>query len=722
MRTPAPTYQCPRCRSTYAAESKFCGRCGAALSTTAAPNSDGASDGANNGASDDHKRFTTTAQISNPNRRHPRSPSDLRRRSSDADDHWLGRLVDDRYRVIEIVGRGGMGVVYKVEHVRMGKIAAMKVLHPEYSRDPEVIERFRREAEAVSRLAHPNTVQVFDFGTAHGALYLIMEYVRGTDLNALIRRDGPLSFTRAAPMLAQMCAALAEAHTLGIVHRDLKPENVLVTRTHRGRDFVKILDYGLAKLSEHDERSTVTDRGVIVGTPYYMSPEQIRGDSVDIRADIYALGGLMYRTLTGAYPFQAKTPVGVLTKHLTEPLIPPSERAPEQRIPPVIDALVARAMAKRPADRYPDVGALLDDIEGAYATLFDDLESPPPGAASATGLDMPEMSALRASRQSRPQRAIRPLTSDDSDIDYGIDSALRLRRSDLDDFERSLKRRRFLRVASVPLLLSLAAVATYYMFVVLPAAPRTSELEPNNSLDRATHIAPDQDVSGYLGQRISKSEPDRDYYRVELPEDRTGEDLVLTAHVTALPNIDIELSMLDATGKRLAWSEEFGVGGDEWLRRIRIRSDVYVLVTEAIPEVMRLPTENVSDSYQLTLRFDSQTALRESEPNDTASDAHPLVPGQQVIAHLDRRRDSDAYRFEGSPGRYRLTLDGPEELPMVWRLGDGPTESTWQTELELEPGALVLVSRSDAAAEDKPTLPGAARSYSIRVDPAAAQP
>ena len=170
------------------------------------------------------------------------------RRITASNQTWLGHIVDGRYRVLEAIGRGGMGVVYKVEHVRMGKIAAMKVLHRDLADDPDVIQRFEREAAAVSRLDHPNTVHVFDFGATQGALYLIMEYVRGADLSRLIDRDGPMPFARAAPLLIQILGALTEAHELGIVHRDLKPDNVLVTRTTGGRDFAKVLDFGLAKV------------------------------------------------------------------------------------------------------------------------------------------------------------------------------------------------------------------------------------------------------------------------------------------------------------------------------------------------------------------------------------------------------------------------------------------------------------------------------------------
>ncbi|HEX5063332.1 MAG TPA: protein kinase, partial [Kofleriaceae bacterium] len=186
-------------------------------------------------------RSDTAVGSSDSSRRAPTED----RRISDSNQAWLGKIVDGRYRVLEVIGRGGMGVVYRVEHLRMGKVAAMKVLHRDLAGDPDVIGRFEREAAAISKLFHPHTVQVFDFGTAGEALYLIMEFVRGIDLAQMIQRDGPMPWSRAAPLLAQVCGALQEAHELGIVHRDLKPENVLITRTAGGRDYAKVLDFGL---------------------------------------------------------------------------------------------------------------------------------------------------------------------------------------------------------------------------------------------------------------------------------------------------------------------------------------------------------------------------------------------------------------------------------------------------------------------------------------------
>jgi serine/threonine-protein kinase len=221
----------------------------------------------------------------------------------------------------------------------MGKIAAMKVLHRDLVGDADVVTRFEREAAAVSRLHHPHTVQVFDFGTAGSAMYLIMEYVRGQDMSNIIQRDGPMPWSRAAPLLAQICGALQEAHELGIVHRDLKPENVLITRTSAGRDYAKVLDFGLAKLDQQQAPSSATDRQQIVGTPYFMSPEQIRGDDVDARSDLYSFGALMFELLTGKHVFEGSTAVGVLTKHLTTEADAPSNRAPKLGIDPRVDAL-----------------------------------------------------------------------------------------------------------------------------------------------------------------------------------------------------------------------------------------------------------------------------------------------------------------------------------------------------------------------------------------------
>src|SRR4029079_19012841 len=179
------------------------------------------------------------------------------------------------------MGGGGMGVVYRVEHLRLGKTAAMKVLNPEVAARDEMVQRFRLEARAVSKLNHPNIVQTFDFGQFEDALFLIMEFVKGDDLAAVLKREGPLPFPRAARLFVQACSALTEAHDHGIIHRDLKPENFMVQRRRDGSEYLKVLDFGLAKLRERDEVAAVTSGKQILGTPYYMAPEQVRGETLD---------------------------------------------------------------------------------------------------------------------------------------------------------------------------------------------------------------------------------------------------------------------------------------------------------------------------------------------------------------------------------------------------------------------------------------------------------
>jgi len=599
------------------------------------------------------------------------------RRLSLSNQAWLGKVVDGRYRVIEAVGRGGMGVVYKVEHLRMGKIAAMKVLHAELAGDPGVVQRFEQEAAAVSRLNHPNTVQVFDFGTAQGQLYLIMEYVRGQDLGRVVDRDGPLPWARAAPLFTQMCGALAEAHELGIVHRDLKPENVLVTRTTGGRDYAKVLDFGLAKLGGRDAAPTVaTDRTEIVGTPYFMSPEQIRGDDVDARSDLYSLGALMYKVLTGEPPFAAKTAVGVLTKHLTAELELPSARLAEGTIDTRVDEIILQAMAKDPGQRFGSAQAMAEAIDHAYAELVGD-GTPLPSAARALGM-------IRRFK-----------TEDDEPL-----SELRLRRSDIDAFERGLRLRRRLLATGSTLGLVGAAATTAWWFILREPPTSRHELEPNDEVGDATAIAPGADASALLGRRHSPTEPDRDFYRVSL----SGDHLV-TVVASAPPNVDIALTLRDDAGKVLASINEGGVGDPEWIRRRRVAGAVTVEVGEHMQPGQRWPTENVSDPYTVLVTDDGFDASWESEPNGAATDATPAVPGAPVKGWLDGRDDVDLVRWDGAAGTVTVEVvaDG---VPVVWRGPDGVARSPGRAELALRPGDAIRLERADRERPRDQALPG----------------
>jgi len=688
MNTPSPKFFCPQCGGAFSRDVRYCGKCGADMHSASglryADRTEKLRQSRGRGLKVNPTGDTEAVDAVDIAGDSDSSDSwDGNRDRRNFRDEWMGRVIDSRYRVVEVIGSGGMGVVYKVEHLRMGKIAAMKVLHGELAHDEEVIGRFRREAAAVSQLHHPNTVQVFDFGTSHGALYLIMEYVSGVDLGTLVKRDGPLPFDRAAPLFGQICAALCEAHELGIVHRDLKPENILVTRTHRGRDFVKVLDFGLAKLSEHESRAEVTDRGSIVGTPYYMSPEQIRGDDIDARSDIYSLGAMMYRVLTGQPPYTAKTPIGVLTKHLTAELMPPSERAADLPISPGVDRIVCRAMEKEAGDRWPSISAVLDAIEQLYVDEHS-------GSAS-SALPGLSWSATASSRVSTSGGL--------SDrIDYGIDNDLRLQRSDLDEFERSLRRGRIIGVAIVPVLLLVVAGMLLYLFVLRQPQPRTSEAEPNNERSDATLIQVDTKVTGHLGKRISTSEPDRDYYRVKQTPGRDGKTAV-TVELTGLPNMDVDLAVLDENGRRLAHANAGGIGAGEIIHRYRVDAPIYVAIGQVKPEGPSLPIENVSDKYTLRVTYEAADATTEVEPDNTPSDAIELRLDQTIRGYLDRRVDRDVFVFRGARGKYRLAIGGASSVPLQWQLGSAHPRTKRAATVALEPGSCFCAARSVSVRE-----------------------
>jgi serine/threonine-protein kinase len=587
----------------------------------------------------------------------PHSTAD--RRLSDSNRAWLGRIVDGRYRVIEVIGRGGMGVVYRVEHLRMGKVAAMKVLHRDLAADPGVVQRFEREAAAVSRLHHPHTVQVFDFGTAQGALYLIMEYVRGLDMAHVISRDGPMPWSRAAPVLAQICGALQEAHELGIVHRDLKPENVLVTRSTAGRDYAKVLDFGLAKLEQRDLAAEAS-RQQIVGTPYFMSPEQIRGDDVDARTDIYSFGALMFELLTAQHMFTGSTAVGVLTKHLTATADAPSQRVPNMAIDPRVDGVFRRATAKDPRDRWQTAAELGGAIEQVYADTVGD-----------------------EPRVRNASVALAIATGDSAESD------LRLRRSDLDAFERSIRRRRVLTLTATITFLLVGAGAAAWTATREPP-PLTEEREPNDDLAHANRIAPATQVTGYLGKRMSTDEGDRDVFVVRWPSDAHH---VVTTRVTGIPNLDIKLAVADGDGLHGAIADAGGMGDGEVVHRRSIAGSLVVTVSQTLANAGKLPVENVSDPYTLTVTEEPADG-GEVEPNGTEADANPLAPTIELRGYLDTRDDVDILRWTGGNGTFDVVVRA-DGLPLSWRTPDGRTRTPGAASVELHTGDFLRLERTD---------------------------
>jgi serine/threonine-protein kinase len=277
-------------------------------------------------------------------------------------DLLLGKIVDRRYEVEAVIGEGGMGRVYRVRHVSLGKRFALKALRHDLATDTEIATRFIHEARTAASVAHPGLVQISDFGhLPTGQAYFVMELLEGLPLSALLRRYGALPVGRAVKLAAGVADALAAAHAAGVVHRDLKPDNIHV-RPLEDHDEVKIVDFGLAKVIGS---SRLTRDGVVFGTPYYMSPEQASGEPTDHRADIYALGIVLYEMLTGRVPFEADTYMGVLTKHIYMKPVPPSEVLGMDGALGQLEHVVMRCLEKKPDKRF----ATLEELREALLAL-----------------------------------------------------------------------------------------------------------------------------------------------------------------------------------------------------------------------------------------------------------------------------------------------------------------------------------------------------------------
>ncbi|MGE3618723.1 MAG: serine/threonine-protein kinase [Gemmatimonadales bacterium] len=280
----------------------------------------------------------------------------------------VGQVLADRYRIERKLGEGGMGEVYLAEHVLMGRPSAVKVMSPSLTRDPEAVGRFNREATNASRISHPNVCAIYDFGlTTDGVLYLAMEYLEGRTLSQALAA-GPLPLPVAADILRQCAAGLAAAHELGIVHRDLKPDNVMLVE-QRGRETVKLVDFGIAKAGAAAEGQRVTRTGLVVGTPEYMSPEQFTSDPIDGRSDQYSLALLFYRMVTGGLPFRAASAQEAMAKRLTERPEALATIAPGRGFPPALQAVLNRALERRPDARFASVEAFAASLADAVATV-----------------------------------------------------------------------------------------------------------------------------------------------------------------------------------------------------------------------------------------------------------------------------------------------------------------------------------------------------------------
>jgi serine/threonine protein kinase len=642
LQAPDPVLTCISCGALNVLAARFCNQCGLSLgenfnATTMTISSPPVSLPMSHRSLGVASTRPPPAHSSGLGSTRPAPPA-LQERASDQRelaDPLIGVVVAERYRIKEPIGRGGMGVVYRVEHARIGKLMALKLLTGELTRDPQQVARFKREAQLVSRLSHPNTVQVFDFGASDGLVYLAMEYLKGEDLGHLIRRIGPLGVERTLKIVIQICSSLAEAHEKGMVHRDLKPENIIVTQGgDADEDLIKVLDFGLAKLREGGELSEVTSRGAIVGTPYYMSPEQIRGDDVGPESDVYSLGALTYACLTGTVVFDANTPMGVLSKHLMELPESPSRRFPDLQIPTSVSQVVMSALEKDPQRRLRSVG----DLQQA---LIVELEH---GGKQAEVERLLDYSHLRQATEADDAQATR---------------------DEVERYERKLRQRSRVLWLALGALLALAGVFAFraYQRWAAPAVFSGDELEPNDGATSATSVPFPFTARGIIGRRLDRERSDRDFYRFDVP----GGDHPTTIEASAAPGL-----AWCALLYRSASAEPIGrycPGSPDrrlLVEALRLPSGQYVLGLmqdrEAYTKDPPPATyESISESYRLHVGKAGATS-GEVEPNDFPRDATRLAPGQTGEGRLAWMRDVDLF-CASSEKKVRFTVTDADAQP-----------------------------------------------------------
>lgn len=634
-RPPLSTNACPSCGAEVVPGGRFCPSCGHELTTLVAP---------------------AEQPLADP---------------------LVGRVIADRYRILNLLGRGGMGVVYKVEHVHIGKLMAMKLLHGELARERGVQKRFRREAEAASHLNHPNTVQIFDFGSDEGLMYLVMEYVAGQDFGQLIQQDGPLDFARVCRICSQICDSVGQAHARGIVHRDLKPENVMIVDGRSDVELVKVLDFGLAKLRDQDASATLTQAGSIVGTPYYMAPEQIRGEDTDQRGDVYALGALMYKALAGVPPFTAPTPVGVLTRHLSDEVVPPSRRLDDGSIPEAADQIILHAMQKRAEDRFQNMDELRVALS-AYLASVGELEP---------SLSFRFPSGASFLSPSGNRKVIEVAT-----------------RGDIDHYETRLRRRGWLGMIAAALFAALFLAGGVW-FALLPKPQIVAdgtEQEPNEKPEDAMLLVRGRAFRGFIGKRQDRSSSDADVWQVDHERHsapNASDTNAATIGVSGIPNMDIALDIVKAgVSVPELIVNSGGVGQPERAPNYPLVGSKYFLRVREVGVSGVMPTENVSDPYEIRWDYhDVRLGSADDEvdgvqpdggstmsPDLLASDGLPFehefndsLERAEVIEGAQGRRgylgwagDVDTFCTAGAVGKLDVVVSAIPKVDLVLRWVD----------------------------------------------------
>ncbi|MSP73056.1 MAG: serine/threonine protein kinase [Myxococcales bacterium] len=489
-------------------------------------------------------------------------------------DPLISEVIDGRFRVLSRLGQGGMGTVYLAEHVGIGKRVAVKVLRAERASNSDLPKRFRREAMLVSQLTDAHTIAVFDYGVWRGIAYLVMEYLRGEDLAALLDREGRLPAARAVAIAHQICSSLGEAHAVGLVHRDLKPENVFIMRTSSGDEFIKVLDFGLAKTVQggfdvgSSSDAFQTAHGAIVGTPYFMSPEQVRGEPVDGRTDLYALGALLYRMIGGDFPHRGLTVMHVLEAHLSGVVRPLSELIPNERLPEGCESLIRRLLSKDKDSRPSGVRETMDALLAVSKR-----------ALSQTGAD--------PNWERGTFEGLKPEELDDP--------AAATRR----EFARfSADMRRRLRLWWTLVLMALVGIGAVVSAYVCdrPVPILRSEVEPNDETNTATRLTVGAEMSAYIGRRLRRDVSDRDVF--DLQADPGAE---VSASVSGVPGMDLVLEGYGKDGEMTFRADAFKAGEGEGMMSVVVpKSGLYLIVREVWVQY-QTPTENSTDAYNLVV-------------------------------------------------------------------------------------------------------------------------
>ncbi len=555
---------------------------------------------------------------------------------------YIGTVLDDRYLIQEIIGHGGMGTVFRAEQTLMQKTVAIKLLHADLAARKQVVGRFTREARAISRLSSAHTIRVFDFGRWQDLFFLVMELLQGETLDAVLAR-GPLPQDRVARMVVQMCDSLGEAHEAGVVHRDLKPENIFLVAQDGQTDFVKILDFGLAKLKNSEDLYEVHSRAELFGTPYYMSPEQIRAGEVDGRSDIYSVGALMFRMLTGRYVHGSdQATFDILKAHLMDRTPKMAEVAPPGVvIPQLLERIVGKCLAKKPEDRYQSMAELAAALQSALRENWHDAE---PAEES----EVPEPPVESLARRTL----------------YG-------------------------RLAAFALITLTLAVGAGVALTTHTEPTPGQEVEPNDDARHPNLLAADGSARGFLGKRRSNTQADQDCYA--LP--KLAPDETLRVQVTGLPNMDLLLTLNDKDGDARLTVDHRGRGQGELLRNVDARLPVTaVCVTEAVAQ-NGTASESLSDQYKLVVTKLMRDKDAEQEPNDLAPGEN-LPVGALRVGSLEGPKDRDVFRLEGA-------VDGR----LVWislELTDEPPAGTQL--LLLDQAGRTVASRAMRAGEKQATL------------------